>query len=881
SYHIVPPAPRPITSPAAAFVVPMKHDERCTSAKQPFLQGTPLRLVPMHHDESTTCQKEIAKNSGTEAIKLDPLLLKVLLRSSNLASLYNAKKCDSNTNTRESTGNDVHPVLLSSYDGSVHGAMGWLEQVNVEDVNDNSRRNATECHVTVHLTYICSNSSRCRGYFNNKTNLNADVRVKGKDLLMRALVGEVVAEGGILGVDMGKYDDVSYITSEMGCYDDEHQEMAFFMVDKILIRDTPSTEGREVRFLRLWPYDSFAISLDPSDDAISNESEGIPRMSQSNRQPTAQGDHENFSCPGYENILQELMSLAEMNDPNGSPTAVMLSGCSGVGKSRMAAWFERELSGNLASSRVAVSSFSAKDVLLEEASSSFDQTKALYQTNLHQSSNNATFPDRLLVIDDLDAIIGNADDASSATINSNLESEQLRALNAIVKLIDTAINDGTNRFFVLGLSRASWAQLPLQLARVGRFEKVVTMPPPTLDQRRRIFEFWLSTLPLFDTAEKESTISRWADLLAPRTAGCVAADIRRICADALTSAAARVPRKSVLSSESDEFAVEWKDIREAARTCVPSQLSSMDVIPSSLGDNLGINEQSMDTKQEFELAWKSFGGYDMEKKRLYRTVVRPWKYHIMETASISNPNDGAQASSVEAALGMSKPSGVLFHGPPGVGKTFAAMCLASSLGLHCVKVRASEVFNQWLGGSEANIRSIFSQARAASPCILFFDELDSLATNREGGEDATSGVQSRILTTLLNEMDGITNAGGKQGVLVVAATNRLDAIDAALLRPGRLEEHVLLSYPKSSCIQDILKIQTAKMPLDASADFMKLSDKLEASNASCAEIEGICRDACLIAMRRCSEKGVLDNLSVLGSDFDEAFHRIKRNTIRR
>ena len=103
------------------------------------------------------------------------------------------------------------------------------------------------------------------------------------------------------------------------------------------------------------------------------------------------------------------------------------------------------------------------------------------------------------------------------------------------------------------------------------------------------------------------------------------------------------------------------------------------------------------------------------------------------------------------------------------------------------QVRASEVFNQWLGGSEATLRSIFSRARAASPCILFFDELDSLATNREGGDsDATSGVQSRILTTLLNEMDGITNAGGKQGILVVAATNRLDAIDAALLRPGRL-----------------------------------------------------------------------------------------------
>ncbi|KAL9180138.1 hypothetical protein ACHAXT_008108 [Thalassiosira profunda] len=374
------------------------------------------------------------------------------------------------------------------------------------------------------------------------------------------------------------------------------------------------------------------------------------------------------------------------------------------------------------------------------------------------------------------------------------------------------------------MARASWAQLPLQLARVGRFEKVVTMSPPTLSQRRDVFQFWLSTLPLHNNA----TAVQWAELLAPRTAGCVAADIRRICADALTKATARVHRTSVNDSgEHAECRVEWDDVKEAARACVPSQLSSMDIIPASLSDHTHDTGALLDSKTEFELAWQGFGGYKSEKKRLYRTVVRPWKYHILETSSLSGqPESGAEVSSIEATLGVSKPSGVLFHGPPGCGKTFAAMCLASSLGLHCVKVRASEVFNQWLGGSEATLRSIFSRARAASPCILFFDELDSLATNREGGDsDATSGVQSRILTTLLNEMDGITNAGGKQGILVVAATNRLDAIDAALLRPGRLEEHVLLELPDRKGIQDILKIQTAKMPLDVSVDFLRAEPK--------------------------------------------------------
>ena len=140
----------------------------------------------------------------------------------------------------------------------------------------------------------------------------------------------------------------------------------------------------------------------------------------------------------------------------------------------------------------------------------------------------------------------------------------------------------------------------------------------------------------------------------------------------------------------------------------------------------------------------------------------------------------------------------------------------------------------------------------------------------------TSGVQSRILTTLLNEMDGITNAGGKQDILVVAATNRLESLDAALLRPGRLEENVQLSHPDKASIHEILLLQTDNMPINEAVDLLKLSHKLETAKSNCAEIEGICRDACLIALRRCSNEGViLENLSVMKDDFDKAFHRIK------
>lgn len=152
--------------------------------------------------------------------------------------------------------------------------------------------------------------------------------------------------------------------------------------------------------------------------------------------------------------------------------------------------------------------------------------------------------------------------------------------------------------------------------------------------------------------------------------------------------------------------------------------------------------------------------------------------------------------------------------------------------------------------------------------------------NREqDNSSAASGVQSRILTTLLNEMDGITNAGSSQNVLVVAATNRLDSIDAALLRPGRLEEHILLSNPDAPSILEILKMRTGKMPLSCAVSLDEWSETLTKASASCAEVEGLCRDACLIAMRRCSDETDLSALSITDYDLKEAFKLIRKNPV--
>ena len=764
-----------------------------------------------------------------QSIMIHPILLRVLLQSHNMIIQEHGDVLGTNADDTR------HSVQVRSYEGTESDDLdigeGWLEKIPIDDIMHNRDLDSSNEReqITINLRYMCSNSENGRRCFKYTTNESRAIGI-----LKEKLAGAVVAEGSILGIDHGCENQVGSAT----------QEISFFMVDNI-----DSSTRSSLRYVCLSSM-NFNITL------------ASPKIKEESGPLLNDNTPSQYSCPGYNSVLNELLSLATFRNLDGKPTAVILSGCAGVGKTRMATWLEDELAKTQQMVSVKVS---AKDILLEEASSTFDASRIIDQ--LGQPHNKSV----LLVIDDLDVVIGDSD-----TSDSKHESEQFRAMNAIAKLIDQTTDKFSSTCFILGMCRSTWAELPIQLARVGRFEKLITMPSPTQNQRREIFKFWLSTMPSSETSTANSQLimDEWAELLTPRTAGCVAADIRRICADALTSAIARAQQTGEGSKGTK---VSWDDIKEAARRCIPSQLSSLDVIPTNLGDYDGNETQTLQPREVFELAWKNFGGYHDEKKRLYRAIARPWKHH-MDHADTNPCSELGPSSST--TLGFSKPSGVLFHGPSGCGKTTAALCLASSMGLHCVKVKASEVFNQWLGGSEANLRSIFSRARAASPCILFFDELDALAMNRESHDsDAMSGVQSRILTTLLNEMDGITNAGGKQDILVVAATNRLDAIDAALLRPGRLEEHVLLSYPNPESTQEILQLQTSKMPLDESVVFEEMSHALSVATCSCAEVEGICRDACLIAMRRASTEGSCDsNISVTRSDFDEAFKRIKRGS---
>ena len=190
------------------------------------------------------------------------------------------------------------------------------------------------------------------------------------------------------------------------------------------------------------------------------------------------------------------------------------------------------------------------------------------------------------------------------------------------------------------------------------------------------------------------------------------------------------------------------------------------------------------------------------------------------------------------------PKGLLLYGPPGTGKTMIAKAVATTSEANFISIKGPELLSKWVGESEKGVREVFRKARQASPCIVFFDELDSVAPRRSGGESGDGHVTQRIVSQLLTEMDGLEDL---RGVVVIGATNRPDIIDEALLRPGRFDRILAIPVPDTSARKEILNIHTKKKPLDASVNLDKLVDLTEGYTG--ADLAAIVNTAAMSAIK--------------------------------
>ncbi|NXY87702.1 SPA5L protein, partial [Alcedo cyanopectus] len=364
------------------------------------------------------------------------------------------------------------------------------------------------------------------------------------------------------------------------------------------------------------------------------------------------------------------------------------------------------------------------------------------------------------------------------------------------------------------------------LRRPGRFDREVIIGTPTFLQRRAILQLLTSTLP----------VSGDVDLvkLAEMTAGYVGADLTALCREA----AMQVVFHS--SSESTETEINMADFQEAFKK----------IQPSSFRSAVGLTECK-------PVSWEQIGGLEDVKLKLKQSIEWPMRF--------------PQAF---ARMGLSLPKGILLHGPPGCAKTTLVKAVATSCHCSFLSVSGADLFSPFVGDSEKILSQVFCQARASSPAVIFLDELDSLLGSRAGRGRA--GVAQRLLSVLLNELDGIglkvtERRGGKllleghcqeqsdeerklecqetlnRDFMVVAATNRPDMLDDALLRPGRLDRVIYIPPPDLQGRLSILKICTEKMPLDSDVsleDVAVLTDLY-----SGADIENLCKEAALLSLQ--------------------------------
>jgi transitional endoplasmic reticulum ATPase len=226
------------------------------------------------------------------------------------------------------------------------------------------------------------------------------------------------------------------------------------------------------------------------------------------------------------------------------------------------------------------------------------------------------------------------------------------------------------------------------------------------------------------------------------------------------------------------------------------------------------------------VTWDQVGGLEKLKQQLVEAVDWP----------LSHP-------AIFTRMGIRPPRGILLYGPPGCGKTLLARAVATESKANFISIKGPELLSKWVGESEKAIREIFRKAKMAAPCIIFFDEFDSIAPSR-GRHTSDSGVSEKVLSQFLTELDGLEVM---KDILVIAATNRPDILDPALIRPGRIDRILLVPAPNEKAKIEILKIFTKNMPLAANTNIEKLAELT--SDFSGADIETWCREAAMIALR--------------------------------
>jgi len=480
-----------------------------------------------------------------------------------------------------------------------------------------------------------------------------------------------------------------------------------------------------------------------------------------------------------------------------APKGVLLHGPPGTGKTLLARAVASETNANFVT-------IGGPEIMSKYHGESEEHLREIFK----QAQENAP---TILFIDEIDSIAPKREEVTGET--------ERRVVAQLLSLMDGLKSRG--KVVVIGATNRPDALDPA-LRRPGRFDREIEIGVPDRDGRLEILQIHTRGMPLAEDVDLE----KYANL----THGYVGADLSALAKEAAMLSLRRILPDLNLEEESipaevlNRIVVTNDDFRGALREMQPSSMREVMV-------------------ERPDVHWTDIGGLEVAKRELREAVEWPLKF-----------------GKLFDRMGAVPPKGVLLYGPPGTGKTMLAKAVATESEANFISVKGPEFLSKWVGESEKAVRETFRKARQAAPCVIFMDEIDSIAPSRGGGE-ADSHVTERVISQLLTEMDGLE---GLQDVVVVAATNRIDMLDEALLRPGRFDRLVKVPQPDLEARKQILSIHTAKKPLADDVDLAELARRTEGFNG--ADLAAVTNEAVMSTIRMMVETGK----EVTDKDIDEA-----------
>jgi len=463
-----------------------------------------------------------------------------------------------------------------------------------------------------------------------------------------------------------------------------------------------------------------------------------------------------------------------------APKGVLLHGPPGTGKTMLAKAVAGETSSNFVS-------IGGPAIMSKFYGESEERLREIFK----DAEENAP---SIIFIDEIDSIAPKRDEVSGE--------QERRIVAQLLALMDGL--EARGKVVVIGATNRPNA-LDEALRRPGRFDREIEINIPNRNGRLEILQIHTRGMPLTDDVDLE----RLADL----THGYAGADLSALTKEAAMAALRRLLPE--LDLEDDEIPFET--------------LNKINVNKDDF--NVALREMQPSTMREVlvekpRVYWDDIGALESAKQELKEAVEWPLTY-----------------GKVFEHMNAKPPKGILLYGPPGTGKTMLAKAVATESEANFISVNGPEFLNKWVGESEKAVRETFRKARQAAPCVIFMDEIDSIAPTRGSGDD--SKVTERVISQMLTEMDGLQPLNG---VVIIAATNRPDIIDPALLRPGRFDKSILIGPPDRTSRVSIFGIHTKGKPLDDDVNIDELAEKTEGCTG--ADIAAICNEAVMTAVRK-------------------------------